>query len=436
MCPQRGMSDSSSNGPDPLAAPVKISDSVFVRLLRPYRALPAAVLILCFGSFLNRAGSFVLLFMTIYVSEQMQFGVTFAASCFGAFGAGCLIASMVGGQLADRFGRKVIMLLALSGGIVSILLLSTADSRAEFLILMFAFSVTMEMYRPAASAMISDLAGTQERPHAFGLMYIAYNLGFAVAAPLGGFLAEHSFQWLFIGDAMTTGLYAILIALFISETSPAGTSDALEADSEPQFVSWSAAIHKILQDTTFLLFSLAVLLTSIVFMQAFSTLPIHLSQLGYSKEEIGLLLSVNGLLIVFLQIPFTNFLNRFHRIVVILLGELLIAVGFGLTTFAVIKPMILMTIVIWTTGEVIQASFKQTVVADLAPQDMRGRYMGAFGFCHAVGLTIGAPAGGWILEHYGADALWPLSALCSFASAGVYALVYRRLRHGDDQQTA
>lgn len=403
-----------------------VNESVFARTIRPYLNLPTAVLILCFGSFVNRAGSFVMLFMTIYVSEHLKFGVTFAANCFGAFGIGSIIASMVGGQLADRFGRKVIMLLAICGGITSILLMSAAATRAEFLILMFTFSVTMEMYRPAASAMMGDLVDSKERPHAFGLMYIAFNLGFAVAAPVGGFLAERSFQWLFWGDALTTAVYGLIITFFIRETLP--RKGAASETADEAFVSWTDAVRHILSDTTFLLFSFAVLLTSVVFMQAFSTLPMHLSQLQYSKEQIGLLLSVNGILIVFCQIPLTHLLNRFHRVLVILTGELLIAAGFGLTTIAESWPVILATITIWTIGEVVQAAFKQSMVADLSPPAMRGRYMGVFGLCHAVGLTFGAPIGGWILQHHGPTILWPACCCCSLAASVVYLLVYRRLR--------
>lgn len=398
--------------------------SLFARTIRPYLHLPPSVLILCFGSFVNRAGSFALLFMTIYVSEHLGFGVTFAANCFGIYGLGSMVASVVGGQLADRFGRRVIMLVALTGGVVSLLAISAASARWEFLLLMFSFSVTMEMYRPAASAMIGDLVDTKERPLAFGLLYIAYNLGFAVAAPVGGFIAEYSFRWLFWADAITTGGYALIILLAIRETHPQRAPKGVVVESES--VGWSQAIRCILRDTRFLLFSLAVLLTGVVFMQGFSTLPIHLTQLGYSKEQIGLLLSANGALIVLLQIPLTHLLNRFHRITVILVGEVLIAIGFGMTAFVVAWQLLLCSVVVWTVGEVVQAAFKQSTVADLAPADMRARYMGVFGLCHGFGLTFGVPLGGWVLDRFGPAVLWAGCFACSMAAAFVYLVILRR----------
>ena len=403
--------------------------------LAPYLQLPLAVHILCLGSFVNRAGSFVTVFMTIYVSEQLGYGVQFAANCFGVFGIGSIISSLAGGQLADRFGRKPIMLFALFGAATALVAMGFVQHQWGFLTLILMFSLTVELYRPAASAMMGDLVPQIHRPLAYGLMYIAFNLGFAVAAPVGGFLAEYSFQLLFLGDAATTATYGLIILLFIRETLPATTADSSSdaasdaAAATPVRVTWSQAMAHIARDTTFLLFALATLLTSLVFMQAFSTLPIYLSQLGFTREEIGLLLSVNGILIVVCQIPVTHFMNRFHRVMVIIIGEVAIAIGFGLTTFAETGPLFLTTIIVWTMGEVIQAAFKQSLVADMAPADMRGRYMGVFSLCHAIGLTVGAPAGGRILDTWGPGVLWPLCFGIVMVAAGVYVLVFWRTRH-------
>ncbi|MCA9215337.1 MAG: MFS transporter [Planctomycetales bacterium] len=393
---------------------------VVADVAQPYLELPTAVHILCLGTLLNRAGSFVIIFLTIYTSEKLGFGVTFAANCIGVFGIGSIVASMIGGQLADRLGRKPVMLFALFGAAISLFSMSFASQRITFLLWVFSFSLTIDMYRPAASAMLGDLTSPAQRPIAFSLMYISFNLGFAVAAPIGGFLASHSFRWLFWGDAITTGAYGIIIVWLIRDTLP------IKPASNQSRIGFGT-ITRVANDTTFLLFSAATLLTSIVFMQAFTTLPIYMKQLGYSEKLVGALLATNGVLIVICQIPITQIFQRFHRVIVIIVGELLIAVGFGLTTFANTISILLMTIVIWTLGEVVQAAFKQSLVADMAPADMRGRYMGIFSLCHSFGVAVGAPIGGQVLARCGAQVLWPTCFVVVLISVLIYCFVFVRM---------
>ncbi|MDG1893943.1 MAG: MFS transporter [Fuerstiella sp.] len=403
--------------------------SAVQRTLRAYVDLPVPVRLLCLGAFINRAGSFVFVFLTIYVSEQLGFGISYAANCFGVFGLGSIISSLAGGQLADRIGRKPVMVFALFGGAAALVLLGVVRDRWVFLGLIFVFALAIEMYRPAASAMVGDLVNATERPLAFGLMYIAFNLGFAFAAPVGGLLAQFSFKLLFWGDALTTAAYGLIIVFFIKETHPQMTV-VTRRETQHHDIGLRDAVRHILHNRIFLLIMLATFLTSLVFMQAFSTLPIHLNQLGYSKRDIGLLLSTNGILIVLCQLPVTHVLNRFERVGVILAGELLLAAGFGLTTFAVTGPMFLVTITVWTMGEVFQAAFKKSLVADLAPAQMRGRYMGVYSLCHAVGLSIGAPLGGRILDRWGSQVLWPTCFAVMIAAAAVYAVVYVKQQSG------
>ncbi len=319
------------------------------------------------------------------------------------------------------------MVFALFGGAAALGLLGVVRDRWVFLGLIFVFALAIEMYRPAAAAMVGDLVDAAQRPLAFGLMYIALNLGFAFAAPVGGLLAQFSFKLLFWGDALTTATFGLIVVFFIRETHPKLTAETRGKTQHSEIGLLDSAKH-ILGNSTFLLIALATFLTSLVFMPAFSTLPIHMNQLGFSKRDIGLLLATNGILIVLCQLPVTHVLNRFERVGVILVGELLLAAGFGLTTFVVTGPMFLVTISVWTMGEVFQAAFKQSLVADLAPADMRGRYMGAYSLSHAVGLAIGAPIGGRILDRWGSQVLWPTCFVVMIVATAVYGVVYVKQR--------
>ena len=403
-------------------------------MLRDYIELPLPVRILCLGSLINRAGSFVLIFLTIYASEQMGFGVPFAAACMGVLGLGSMAGAMIGGQLADQIGRRRVMLIALFGGAALLLVIGSLENRWAFMATVGLFALVSDMYRPAASAMIADLVSVQRRPHAFALMYISINLGFAIAPPIGGLLAELSFQWLFWGDALTMLLYGGIILAMIRETLPSHR----DGESPEPVVPVNEAARRICADLPFLGFCLSSLLIALVFMQGMSTVPIYIRQSGFSNFQFGLLMSVNGLMIFLLQLPMTHWLSRFNAMSMVLLGGLLIAVGFGLNALHCSLIFLAATICIWTFGEILQAPFKQAIVSTLSPQDLRARYMGLFSMCYSSALTIGAPIGGAVLHRFGATTLWIGTFAVALAAVAVYAAIFRsitlRMTTAADQQ--
>jgi MFS family permease len=399
-------------------------------MLRDYIELPLAVRVLCLGSLINRAGSFVVIFLTIYASEQLGFGVSFATACVGVLGLGAMIGSIVGGHLADQIGRRTVMLIALIGGAAMLVVVGLQENRWAFMAAVGVFSALAEMYRPAASAMIADIVSIEQRAHAFALMYIAINLGFAIAPTLGGILASYSFQWLFLGDATTMSIYGLIVLLMIKETLPSGdkVNDGrdLDADSISQArVTLREATRHAIGDVPFLGFCLATFLISLVFMQCMSTLPIYIRESGYTNLQFGLLMSINGILIFVLQLPMTHYLSRFNAMSVVLVGGVLVTIGFGMTGLGIGFLFLTLTICIWTLGEILQSPFKHAIITQLAPVQMRGRYLGIYSMSYALALTIGAPAGGEILTRLGPQRLWAVAAVVATLSVVVYALIHR-----------
>lgn len=396
------------------------------RFARSYISLPTAVHLLCLGSFINRVGSFVMLFLTIYVSEHLGMGKPFASACVGMFGVGSVLSTLIGGHVADTAGRRTAMLIALFGGSLLLASLSLITNGWLFMAALCLFAFIVEMYRPASSAMIGDVASPTQRPFAFSLLFLSFNLGFAIAPQIGGWLASRSYTLLFIADAATTALFGVVVLLFIEETHPTHARAANLTTAED--VSLRQAVKFILRDSNFLLFSLSCLLTNIVFMQAFITLPLALHEQGYSELEFGRMICVNGLLIVLLQLPLTPLLNRLPQLHAMVGGQLLLAAGFALTGFAHSTSQIVAAIVLWTLGEICQAPFKPTIVTEMAPPQLRARYMGIFNMTYSASIAIGAPLGGWILNRWGPFVLWPGAALTLLLTNILYIIVFRRIQ--------
>ncbi|MBX3394591.1 MAG: MFS transporter [Phycisphaerae bacterium] len=426
-------------------------------MLGPYLELPRTVHILCLGTLINRAGSFLLMFLTIYVGDRLGFGPRFATFCIGVFGFGSLCGALFGGQFADQFGRKRVMVFSLITGSLILAAFPLISSRVVMVVAILMYAMIMDMYRPATSAMISDITRPDQRGLAFGLLYIAINLGFACGAAIGGTLAKHSFVLLFLGDAATTLTYGLIILILIRESMPkretiagggiariagcpgeaqVGSSEGSASAPAPPVsdptdiprVSVAVAAAHIARDWAFLGYCLGSFIGAVIFMQSMSTLPLHLKSLGFGPDEYGWLVGMNGILIVIFQLPMTSLFSRFERMKVIAIGAVILGIGFGLTAFAKTGIHFAATVVIWTAAELMQAPFTQAVIADLAPVSMRARYMGVFTMSWSAAMMFGAPAGGYMLDKFGGQTLWFSCFYASIVAAAIFVLVMPGIR--------
>lgn len=369
------------------------------------RTLPAAAWILFAGTFLNRFGTFVMPFLILYFLRKGYSEVR-SGLAVGAYGLGHLVASVIGGHLADRIGRRNTIVLSMFSVAASMMLLSQADSFPVIAALTFLTGLTGELYRPASSALLADLIPQHQRVAAYSMYRLAINLGFAAGPATAGFLADRSFFLLFAGDAITSVLFG-LVALFLL---PHGFKPL----SKP--IGTTAAISIMWRDRAFKLFLMATLCVTVVDFQMGSTFALHVRDLGLSNSTYGLLISLNGVLIVLFELAITAWTQRLPPRPVIAAGYLLLGIGFALTGVAHSVTALAITVVIWTLGEMISSPVSSAYVAGLAPEDLRGRYMGVWGLMWSLGLTLG-PSGGTIV--YGKDPIfvWIGCAILGLASA-------------------
>lgn len=405
-------------------------------MLKPYLSLPRAVHVLCLGTFVNRAGTFLVPFLTLYLTSSLGLGAAFATQAMGLYGLGGIVAALTGGALADRIGRRTVMLASLLGAAGILLFFGRLTSPPAILAAVLALSFLGEMYRPAASAMIADLTTPAQRPHAYGLMYLLINAGMTVSPVVGGFLAQRSFQWLFWGDAATSAAYAMLLLFAVRETLPARGARAGGAGTQGPHPALRAVARRVAGHHAFLFFCLATHLVSIAYMQSHTTLPLYMQGLGLSPQQYGLVVAVNAFLIVCLQLPFTNWIARFPREALLVASAVVTAIGFGLTGLAASPWPLAGTVVVWTLGEMMQSPYLSAVVADMAPRELRGTYMGMLTLAFASALMVGAPLGGAVLARFGAGALWAGACGVALLGAALYAAVAPAIRRAHAAQAA
>ena len=369
------------------------------------RSLPAPVWILSAGTFVNRFGSFVAVFLVLYLRDR-GYSIAEAGLVVSFYGVGNVIAAGVGGWTADRFGRRNALALSMFSSAVTLLLLSQARSLPLIIVLTTLAGLTGEMYRPAAAALLTDLTPAGERIPAFALNRLAINLGFAAGPAVAGLLAERSFFLLFLGDALTSAAFGV-IAL---TTLPEGVRVRRGEERRGE------AVRTMLRDRAFLFFLVSSVLGAFVYFQSQTTFPLHVRASGLSDSDYGLLISLNGLAIVLFELPLVAITQRFPYRPVLTLGSLLVGLGFALNAVANDLPELALTVLIWTLGEIIYAPVASAYVADIAPEHLRGRYQGAWGLTWGLAYVF-APALGAAIFAWSSDGLWLICGLLGLAAA-------------------
>ena len=359
------------------------------------RSMPSSAWVLFAGSFVNRLGTFVLPFITLYLTRR-GYSAPQAGIAIAAYGLGGLISQATGGLIADRLGRRNAISISMFAAGAFTLALWRATSLAAIYPIMFALGTSAELYRPASGALIADLLPSEQRVTAFTLYRLAVNVGWAAGLALGGFIIERSITLLFVADAATSAAFGLIALVAL----PHGTRTAKHEEAH-----LPTARRSILADRGFLLFLGAVLVTGIVYSQNVSTFPLHIRDAGHRPSTFGLLQGMNGLLVVAFELPVIAWTQRHARMSMVALGQSLIALGFFSLFVAESVPALVGMVLVWSLGEMIESPVSAAVAADRAPLHARGRYQSAYGAMFGVAWMLG-PVLGTAVFAWHQDALW------------------------------
>ncbi|MEM0963910.1 MAG: MFS transporter [Bacteroidota bacterium] len=382
--------------------------------LRPaLAAIPRPFWVLVVGTFINRTGLVVVPFLALFLTSQRGVGVAAATLAVSLYGAGAFAGGFLGGWASDRFGRRPVLLASLVGGAVPVALLPFASTYAAVAVCALAFGLLAEMYRPAVSAVVADLLPEERRAQGYALVYWAINLGAAVGPALGGYLATRSYTGLFVLEGATLLIYAVLVAVAVPETkaeSASGQRQALD-------------LRPVARDGPLAVVSVVSLLVGIGFFQLFTALPLTMAADGLSELDYGLVVTVNGGLIVLIGLPVAAFVGARLTSRLVPGAVALIAAGLALMVTADTFLAYALCAVVWTLGEMAFLPVVPTIVSRLAPAELQGSYQGVHHASWGLAKMIGPALGGLVLAALSGPVLWAGSAaLVALAAAGLLAL--------------
>lgn len=354
-------------------------------------------------------------FLLIYISQKLNTSLTAVASLLTINALVGMVTSFLGGAIADRFGRKWVMVVSFILCAFSWYLFQLADTVALFVALMALNGATTPLYRLAADAMMADLVPPGNRIEAYSILRMGNNLGVALGPAIGGFTAAISYNISFSIAGLGILLCGILVMIFSSETIPVRENVA------PIPPSRLGGYGKILRDRQFLSLIGAFTLNRISSATIWLMLGVYVkSNFGMSEKLFGFIPMTNAVMVIFFQVLTTRWVKRHDPKWMMVFGS----VFYGLAVFGVAFGQgfwaFWLCMVVATIGEMILVPTTTTMAAGMAPDDMRGRYMSVYTVTSGVGSGVGPLLGGFLSDSFGPTTTWYGGGLIGFAGAAAF----------------
>ncbi|MFF1558267.1 MDR family MFS transporter [Streptomyces sp. NPDC058279] len=393
--------DETEPEPGPEAKPVHVGVKTV------WRESPTAVKSLLVGTAVNRLGGFIQIFMVLYMTQR-GFSATEAGLALGVYGAGTVLGVLTGGWMSDRVGPRLTIMSTLVSSAVLLPAVLYLDSYPAILAIIGVGGALSQAYRPASTSMISQLIPAERQVMIFAMVRLAINLGTTAAPLLGAALVQVSWDFLFWGEAAAILVFATVAGVTLPRDRSAeaaghgGTTDAPGAGAPGRKPSYRA----VLTDGRYLLFLLAMFVSSVIYIQYVSTLPLTVKHLGLNTGVYAAMVALNGALVITCELLIAKVVQRWPARIAVIAGVAL--TGIGMSLYALpwgITALVIATLV-WSLGEIVgYPTLFFAYPAQAGPPELRGRYLGASNSLYGLGTAVGPFLGVMLWNRFG-DGLW------------------------------
>jgi predicted MFS family arabinose efflux permease len=394
-----------------LNSPVALYRNAYAGLATPVWWISLVMLV-------NRAGTMVIPFLTVYLTTELNFTIAQAGLIMGMFGAGSILGAFIGGKLTDRIGFYAIQFWSLFLNGIFFIILGQMHTMLQFGICIFMLSAVGEGFRPANGAAIAFYSKPENRTRSYSLNRLAANLGWSIGPATGGILAGISYQLLFWVDGFSCIIAAILLRICLRPVKVTEPKKKVRKIIDP-----AASAYR---DKIYLRFMFLVFLVAICFLQMFSILPLYYKEVIHMKEStIGMVIGMNGLIIAAIEMVLIYTLegkrNMYHYMsfgaFLIGLAYLLFNIGGGLL------PMVFISMIVITFGEMFLFPFINTFWVSRSKEHNRGQYAGLYTIAFASANVVAPTLGSQVVNLYGFDVWWyVVFAICFVAAICFYLL--------------
>jgi MFS family permease len=368
----------------------------------------------------NQLGGFSLAFLTVLLTRSFGATLTVAGIVSAVFGLATIPSRLLGGRLADRWGRRRTILAGLVGMALAQLGLAAAPGLAAAAVCAVVLGLTFELFEPPSQATIADAVPPADRASAFELLTTAVAAGSLAAGVIADVVGRWSLRWLFVVDAVTCLACAVIVLLALAPDPPLqGAAASIGSEDEPS--PW--------RDRTLLVVTGAGTVFALVSMVMLVALPLSLAAVGLNPANAGLIMVVATATLVLAR-P----LLRARRLVdlphgaVFVLGYLLMATGLGGYALGHTLPGLVVPTALYSLGNMLVMGRSFAVVSELAPAAASARYLAVYGLSWGVATLLAPLVGTWLIGVSGPGLLWSAAAVVCTVMAGVQPWVVRRIR--------
>lgn len=398
---------------------------MFTRLNKLYHEFPPRFWIIVLTFFIDSIGGTLLFpFFSLYITDKFNVGMTQAGMVLAMFSIFGIIGNMIGGALTDKFGRRKLILFGLVFSALSTLTLGMVNSLAVLFPLAAFIGLLSDVSGPAHQAMMADILTEKQRQEGFGLLRVVRNLAWIIGPTIGGFLANRSFMLLFIIDAVVSCIVAAIFYWYMPETKP-------EAHADTKYESvWNTILgyRIVLKDFAFMAFVVAAILMGAVYQQMYNSLSVFLrDNHGINPQGYGFLMTTSAITVILFQFSVTRIIKYRPPFLIMALGTLFYMLGFSMFGFVSVYWMFMSAIVVITIGEMLIMPTSQTIAANFAPEEMRGRYMAIFGLTWLLPSTFAPMLAGLVLDNFNPNLLWYIGGILCAVAAFAYWMLHLRL---------
>ncbi len=362
-----------------------------------YSNLPKLAWLLSLVVLINRSGTIIIFFLSLYLTQERGFDILAAGRIVSIYGLGSLVGSYLGGWLADRWGWHKVQFHSLLWGGLSFIILGYLKNSYAIGGMVFVASLINDAVRPASAMAFAEVTTEENRARGFALMRLAANFGITFGPAVGGLMALRDYKLIFWADGLTCLFAAGIIHFLIKE----GKSKKEHKNKTPanDLPPWRDGLFIALMGILFVI--------AVVLFQIFNTWPLYLKEIcGFPENRIGMLMAINALMIVFFEMPLIHALEKKTPLGVIRIGILFLFAGFGLIPIMNSYGYIALTVIVWTIGEMLIFPLVATFITNRASESRIGSYMGLFTLTFSLSLVTGPFIGSWIYHQFGPTLLW------------------------------